>query len=80
MGTGTDGKVRHRAKDAIGLMKNTIDTQLLAAFGGQKMVLGLMETAAWHICGLGQEPSASFSLYNDINYLKAALQELRLNR
>ncbi|NLM87645.1 MAG: hypothetical protein GX176_02610, partial [Syntrophomonadaceae bacterium] len=74
MGTGTDGKGETPgAKDAIGLMKNTIDTQLLAAFGGQKMVLGLMETAIGTSADIGQEPSASTSLYNDINYLKAAL-------
>lgn len=74
MGTGTDGKGETPgAKDAIGLMKNTIDTQLLAAFGGQKMVLGLMETAIGTSADSGQEPSASTSLYNDINYLKAAL-------
>ncbi len=74
MGTGTDGKGETPgAKDAISLMKNTIDTQLLAAFGGQKMVLGLMETAIGTSADSGQEPSASTSLYNDINYLKAAL-------
>ena len=70
---GPMAKVRHRAKDAIGLMKNTIDTQLLAAFGTGKMVLGLMETAIGTSADSGQEPSASTSLYNDINYLKAAL-------
>lgn len=74
MGSGTDAKGETPgAKDAIGLMKNTIDTQLLAAFGGQKLVLGMMETAIGTSADSGQEPSANTSLYNDINYLKAAL-------
>lgn len=74
MAAGTDANgVSPGAKDAIGLMKNTIDSQLLAAFGGQKLALGLMETAIGTSADSGQEPSASTSLYNDINYLKAAL-------
>jgi len=74
MGSGTDAKGETPgAKDAIGLLKNTIDTQLLAAFGGQKLVLGMMETAIGTSADSGQEPSANTSLYNDINYLKAAL-------
>lgn len=73
MGSGTDANgLKPGAKDAVGLMKNTIDTQLLAAFGGQKLALGLMETAIGTSADSGQEPSASTSLYNDINYLKAA--------
>ena len=73
MATGTDAKgATPGAKDAISLMKNTIDSQLLAAFGGQKMALGLMENAIGTSADSGQEPSLSTSLYNDINYLKAA--------
>jgi len=73
MATGTDAKgATPGAKDAIGLMKNTIDTQLMAAFAAQKMVLGLMETAIGTSADNGQEPSLNTSLYNDINYLKAS--------
>lgn len=71
--TGTDANgATPGAKDAIGLMKNTIDTQLMAAFSGQKLALGLMETAIGTPADSGQDPSLSTSLYNDINYLKAA--------
>lgn len=60
-------------KDAIGLMKKSVDTQLVPALSAQKMVIGAMETAIGTSADGGQTPSASTSLYNDVNFLKNAL-------
>lgn len=73
MGTGTDAKgATPGAKDAIGLMKSTVDTKLVPAFTFQKIMLGTMQTSIGTSADNGQVPSADTSIYNDINYLKTA--------
>lgn len=60
-------------KDAVGIIKSSVDSRLVPALQLQKTVLGSMETSIGKSSDSGQEPSAATSLYNDINYLKTAL-------
>lgn len=57
-------------RDAIGLLQASVDGKLVPALKLQKMVLGTMEQSIGTAADQGQQPSATTSLYNDINYLK----------
>lgn len=71
---GTDAKGNTPgAKDAIGLMKKTIDEKFIPALGAQKMVLTVLQGVIGSPADQGQTPSLSTSLYNDVNYLKASV-------
>jgi X-X-X-Leu-X-X-Gly heptad repeat protein len=59
-------------QDAIKIMKNTIDSQLIPGLMIQKATLTTMENSVGKPADSGQEPSSSTSIYNDINQLKAA--------
>lgn len=61
------------AKDAVSLMKSTVDAKLIPAFSFQKMMLGTMQSSIGTSADSGQVPSADTSIYNDINYLKTAM-------
>ena len=60
-------------KDAVGLMKKSVDGQLLPAMAFQKSALTTMQTAIGTAGDGAVEPTATTSIYNDINYLKAAV-------
>ena len=59
-------------QDAVKIMKSTIDSQLLPGLMIQKGTLSTMEASIGKPADSGQEPSATTSIYNDINQLKAA--------
>jgi len=60
-------------KDAVGLMKKSVDGQLLPAMAFQKSALTSIQTAIGTAGDGAVQPTATTSIYNDINYLKAAL-------
>jgi len=60
-------------KDAVGLMKKSVDGQLLPAMAFQKSALTTIQTAIGTTGDGAVEPTATTSIYNDINYLKAAV-------
>ncbi|SHG94824.1 hypothetical protein SAMN02745221_01333 [Thermosyntropha lipolytica DSM 11003] len=71
---GTDAKGNTPgAKDAIGLIKKTVDEKFIPALGAQKMVLTVLQGVIGTPADQGQTPSLSTSLYNDVNYLKTAV-------
>lgn len=71
---GTDAKGNTPgAKDAVGLIKKTVDEKFIPALGAQKMVLTILQGTVGTPADQGQTPSLSTSLYNDVNYLKTAV-------
>jgi hypothetical protein len=59
------------AKDAIDLVRSSVDKQLIPAVDAQQQLVAGLNGVIGNPADVGQTPSATTSLYNDINTLKS---------